>query len=1132
MNSQSKNRPLTDKALVLKIRKKVLTMEKVLKNSIGAQLLNQKNDDKQKKKNKKISDDKDKKKRKQSLLEKVRNKAAVKTGIFDGLTNFFVNSLLGFVFTKIIPFLPRLTGILGALKPAGDFLALIARLFMGAIGGFIETGYKVHDQLKGKHDTIKKIPIKQEFNSFQQALTNTLSDVTDVVYKIAGQDTPKTTTSKTQQKPIKGAATGGTIGPTRGNIPVYKSPTRELKSTRQTRVPRKQSIPETNIGKDVGGEAKVREFYRSPKIGLGGILGIFRPKGTPSRKTPVDSISNISKSLRRRNQLFGDIASVGSDLALGQKPSKTVYKNTAKDVIELARFIAERQEQKQKDSIFAMAYGGVIPSRASEVASRNNLVEMVSVIIERSVEERVNKAIGDFRQPIGRDEMLEKNRQKGGGASGPGGTSSGGYNDSGISYGGMGNVESIKITNFNSDDIDALGRMIAAEAGSESDVGKAGVLAVILNRYRLIKSGKARPESFGIRGKNKDNITVRDILFAGSQFSPIRDGRFSQMSSSSGRDALAAAIRGGGNDPEKFRRLLIDKGLSTQDADYVARSISFSNPKARSSRPFNTKEVIIGNHVFQQSSDIKLTGNIGKFDAEIREIEQMTALMNAHEKAKYLIVMSGRKGYRQVKPGESVPTDYLHHGSEDIRNGLIVRDYGITPQISGGSQMLEGEGAPLVVPLGMKAKAIREGPNALRFEDPQTGGVIARYHHVENIPGSINGKILTGGTFIGTQGGRPGAASAYGSSTAVHTHLEGSLEWHKAFIRTYAGGLDVTKTNLQQKLNTQLAPAKGDYDILIPLDHVPPHLLYSVPDKRGGNTFKNASQLGADGRERQYTDDIAAYVSQRLGKEGYRVKIVRPEEFGNYEDYDAFIEKHSKSGATVLPFHLDADPKRGGTGFLARIRKNDALDRKLAESLAPVLEKYTGIFKGGHRYGGIDTVLNATINRASAGPAALLELGSLETLEKLFGRNFVSKPQYRQFLDELTTSITSSVSKKTNNNKPVLQQKRRPSKSRSKNNSKIRQPRATRAKAKPNALQSTWSNLKSGFKKLTGLKRGGFIGNYSSVPSGYASYENYGGSVIVAIQPVMIQKEVAIDNTIPIPFPMPSSVNNVSNFRG
>ena len=207
-------------------------------------------------------------------------------------------------------------------------------------------------------------------------------------------------------------------------------------------------------------------------------------------------------------------------------------------------------------------------------------------------------------------------------------------------------------------------------------------------------------------------------------------------------------------------------------------------------------------------------------------------------------------------------------------------------------------------------------------------------------------------------------------------------------------------------------PATGKYDIIIPLDHVPPNMRNKIPDKKNGNTFAFASQLGADGREREYTGSIATYIAEKLKKQGYRVKIVRPEDYGSFENYDNFIVNQSNRGATVLPFHLDADPRRGGTGFLARIKKGDVDDKKLAQNLVPVLKKYTSIFGGGQKFGGIDEQQNATIDRAASSPAALLELGSLVTLEKLYGKNFVNHPEYKRFMDELTGAISGSVVKR------------------------------------------------------------------------------------------------------------------------
>lgn len=899
--AQNNSRTLTDKALLLKIRKKILTTEAVLKKSIGYQLLNQKNDVKQKKRLSLFANDEKKKRRKQTLLEKVRNKAAVKTGIFDGITNFFVYSLLGFVFTKIMPFLPKLAGVLGLLRPAGDFLALIARLFMGAIGGFIETGYKVHEQLRGKHEAIKKLPVKQEFDSFQKTLANTLSDVTDVVYKIAGQDSA----NKTAQKPVKGAATGGTIGPTRGNVPVYKPPTRELKSTKQTRIPRKQNIPDTNIGKDVGGEAKVREFYRSPKIGLGGVLGIFRPKGSPAKKTPVDSISDISKTLRRRNQLFGDIASVGSDIALGQKPSKTVYRNTAKDVIELARFISERQEQKQRDTIFAMAYGGVIPNRATEVASRNNLVEMVSTIIERSVQERVNKAIGDFRQPIGRDEMLERNREKAGsgGISGPDyGTSEGATGISGGVYGGYsprGGLEKEIYEYLTKEkklsDIQALGLManISRESSFRPGIKERGGTGVGLFQW---SHGRRAPFMRAVPDWETNwKAQIDYALNEPQSLSLVRPGSYASKSFASAQEAADWWMR-------EWERPADKISGSRKHSSYL-KGVP-RGPKG--SAMFRAPET-------SEEKNIKIKGGI----------LPSTKL--------------GSKAGLRLHPKYGT---YRHHGGNDysmetgtpisvIREGVITRS-----EISGSLTSGYGNLVEVLHPDGSKSV----------------------YAHLAERNVVVGQKIKKGSVI--------GLVGSTGGSTGPHLHFE--------------------------------------------------------YDDANGNRIDNWEQLNNMADKNFRFGSVGVLPSQvyslamKEGKEGI------------IEDGKWKPKKWS-------------DEEKNRYNITTKI-KND----KKSVELKPI--------------------------------------------------------QSKTKLDE--KSIPNTV------------------KTRSK------------AKPKPNALQNAFNTVRSGFRKLTGFKRGGIVGNLPNIPSGYTSYENYGGSVIVAIQPVMVQKEVMIDNQIPIPFPMSSGVNNLTNFRG
>lgn len=155
---------------------------------------------------------------------------------------------------------------------------------------------------------------------------------------------------------------------------------------------------------------------------------------------------------------------------------------------------------------------------------------------------------------------------------------------------------------FSEQEVSDLGRIVSAEAGTD-EKGGAHVLNSILNRHRQIKSGKITPEAWGIEGKSKEEVTLTDIINASDQYSPIKDGSFAKTSESQGRQALAAAIKGGGLDPREIKKKLMESGMSEEDASLVAVADSFYNPELSSNKPFkNAPAVKTGNkHSFMST---------------------------------------------------------------------------------------------------------------------------------------------------------------------------------------------------------------------------------------------------------------------------------------------------------------------------------------------------------------------------------------------------------------------------------------------------------------------------------------------------------------------------------------------------
>ena len=161
--------------------------------------------------------------------------------------------------------------------------------------------------------------------------------------------------------------------------------------------------------------------------------------------------------------------------------------------------------------------------------------------------------------------------------------------------------------------------------------------------------------------------------------------------------------------------------------------------------------------------------------------------------------------------GSTIANTQLHHGHEDNRGGLKVRDYFIGGA-AGPSDGSDGLGARLYTPLGFGPVKYKKLDNhGITFHDPQTDEKVGMYYHVNDPQHQLDGQIVQPGTMVGTQGGLPGTSSAYPGSSAVHLHVEGTERFHNAVISTYASGHvlnapGVTHTATQQ--NPQPAGAR------------------------------------------------------------------------------------------------------------------------------------------------------------------------------------------------------------------------------------------------------------------------------------------------------------------------------------
>lgn len=748
ISSRINQTPLTKS--LFSIRKNLNQIQNTLTGILG---LNDKSD-KQKKKFELIENQEEKSKKKIKKSNNIFGNIIErpKTGALGLIRDFLTFTFLGWLFTRLQPLLSGLGNLVPLLKGVSDFIGGTVWFLVDMLGSFVKFGYDAIDNVTGLVDNIKQsgknldkhfddtlIALKDVFggtielvNSFlavsvdQKELNSAKNDFekNEKIDNIpplpplpkaeqSAKEPLKSPDSFSNHTNIQGAYTGGVIRgyADGGNLNQERidprSPITRGVQTKKKETPTPKPIiqpQQISPGKDIGGEKKIRELY-DPQDARG--IADFIPlpsffRGS-DKKSGFSALIGVSEELKKPNQ--NDILGIGSLMAasvsvpMGQKVEKRTYSQFAQGIKHLVN------------------YGMTQPDEFAKI----DLEDMIKKIIEP----KVNLAINKIQEEINKKSKVEEQSPS---YDGPGGDGGG--------------ISAINLGEFSPEDIDALGRMVQAEAGGESSVGKAAVLSVILNRYRAIKSGLATPGQFNIRGKTKDQVTLRDILFAGgkgigNQFSPYRDGSFDRTSSAAGKSALADAINMGGADPEKLKENLIKvKKLSEQDAEYVVKSLFFSNPESRQSNPGKTREVSIDRHNFQQSRDVKL-GSIGKFNAEISSNVVGVPLLESSQFGEYRM--------RKTGPGKHEGIDLVAKSGKTAHLPVIVKKSGVVIY-SGYS----GNGNGIV--------SIKH-----------SNGVVTRYIHLNNLkvkkdqtvsPGQIIGRIAAPG--------EPG----YGTSRGSHLHFE------------------------------------------------------------------------------------------------------------------------------------------------------------------------------------------------------------------------------------------------------------------------------------------------------------------------------------------------------------------------
>jgi hypothetical protein len=154
LNIKSKNIILNKKPTffydsLLSIDKKVITIDKLLKEFLFLYKKEEEIGKKGREQERFSSKEKELEKKKPPLVKGIKLPTPPKMGFFDWIKNFITQTILGFFAVRLIDFLPQLLKILPVIIKVSDFIINIGGKLLDGLVTFIDWGYKAYDATRG-----------------------------------------------------------------------------------------------------------------------------------------------------------------------------------------------------------------------------------------------------------------------------------------------------------------------------------------------------------------------------------------------------------------------------------------------------------------------------------------------------------------------------------------------------------------------------------------------------------------------------------------------------------------------------------------------------------------------------------------------------------------------------------------------------------------------------------------------------------------------------------------------------------------------------------------------------------------------------------------------------------------------
>ena len=172
IGNNSKESPKLLGSTLSTIEKKVVQIDKLLKDSF---LLSKKEDQmsrKDKEKQKFEGKEKELEGKKPSQIKGIKLPSLPKMGILDWIKNFITQTILGFFAVRLIEFLPQLLKILPVIIKVGDFFIDVGGKMLDGLITFVDWGYKAIDATRGFVKNLGGERLAQNFDKFAGAIDN------------------------------------------------------------------------------------------------------------------------------------------------------------------------------------------------------------------------------------------------------------------------------------------------------------------------------------------------------------------------------------------------------------------------------------------------------------------------------------------------------------------------------------------------------------------------------------------------------------------------------------------------------------------------------------------------------------------------------------------------------------------------------------------------------------------------------------------------------------------------------------------------------------------------------------------------------------------------------------------------